>query len=90
MTDEMTVIRRAQKGDMDAFNELVERSKSLTYRLAFQLTDRSEDVRERAVFAISQLPGGNRSGCAHCARQDPRRHGNPEEGGFLAGADGFR
>ena len=46
MTDEKLLIDRAQRGDMDAFRALVERSKITTYRLAYDLTGNRHDAED--------------------------------------------
>lgn len=46
MTDEKLLIDRAQKGDFDAFRQLVERSKITTYRLAYDLTGSRQDAED--------------------------------------------
>ncbi len=46
MTDEKLLIERAQKGDTDAFHQLVERSKITTYRLAYDLTGNRHDAED--------------------------------------------
>jgi RNA polymerase sigma-70 factor (ECF subfamily) len=44
--DEKVLIDRAQRGDMEAFRELVERSKIKTYRLAYDLTGNRHDAED--------------------------------------------
>jgi RNA polymerase sigma-70 factor (ECF subfamily) len=46
VTDERLLIDRAQRGDMDAFRALVERSKITTYRLAYDLTGNRHDAED--------------------------------------------
>lgn len=46
MTDEHLLIDRARRGDMDAFRDLVERSKIATYRLAYDLTGNRHDAED--------------------------------------------
>ena len=46
MTDEKLLIDRAQRGDKEAFRELVERSKITTYRLAYDLTGNRHDAED--------------------------------------------
>lgn len=46
MSDEKLLIDRAQKGDAEAFRQLVERSKITTYRLAFDLTGNRQDAED--------------------------------------------
>jgi len=46
VTDEKLLIDRAQKGDSDAFRQLVERSKITTYRLAYDLTGNRHDAED--------------------------------------------
>jgi RNA polymerase sigma-70 factor (ECF subfamily) len=46
VTDEKLLIDRAQRGDMDAFRALVERSKITTYRLAYDLTGNRHDAED--------------------------------------------
>ena len=62
MTDEHLLIERAQRGEMNAFRELVERSKINVYRLAYDLTgsrhdaeDLSQDVFVKAYRSLSQF-----------------------------------
>jgi RNA polymerase sigma-70 factor (ECF subfamily) len=64
VTDEKLLINRAQGGDMDAFRELVERSKIATYRLAYDLTgnrhdaeDLSQEVYVRAFRSLKAFRG---------------------------------
>ena len=64
MTDEKLLIDRARRGDMDAFRELVERSKIMTYRVAYDLTgnrhdaeDLSQEVYIRAYRALKDFRG---------------------------------
>ncbi len=61
MSDEKLLIDRAQRGEIDAFRQLVERSKITTYRLAYDLTgDRheAEDVsQETYIRAYRGLAG---------------------------------
>ena len=64
MSDEKLLIGRAQRGDMDAFRELVERSKITTYWLAYDLTgnrhdaeDLSQEVFVRAFRALKKFRG---------------------------------
>ncbi len=61
MTDEKLLIDRAQGGDMDAFRQLVERSKITTYRLAYDLTGNrhnAEDLSQEAyIRAFRGLAG---------------------------------
>lgn len=61
MSDEKLLIDRAQRGEIDAFRQLVERSKITTYRLAYDLTgDRheAEDVsQETFIRAYRGLAG---------------------------------
>lgn len=46
MIDEHLLIDRAQRGDMEAFRELVERSKVKIYRLAYDLTGNRHDAED--------------------------------------------
>ena len=48
MTDEKALIRRAQQGEMNAFRELVERSKANVHRLAYDLTGSRHDAEDLA------------------------------------------
>lgn len=61
MTEEKQLIDRAQRGDFDAFRELVERSKITTYHLAYDLTGNrhdAEDVSQEAyIRAFRGLKG---------------------------------
>ena len=61
MTDEQLLINSAQRGDTEAFRELVERSKINVYRLAYDLTGNSHDAEDlsQEVFikAHRALPG---------------------------------
>ena len=61
MTDEQELIIRAQRGETEAFRDLVERSKINVYRLAFDLTGNhhdAEDVSQEVfVKAHRGLPG---------------------------------
>ena len=67
MTDEHQLIDRAQRGDMAAFRELVERSKIGTYRMAYDLTgnrhdaeDLSQEVYIRAYRSLPGFRGGSK------------------------------
>lgn len=62
MTDEHLLIERAQRGELHAFRELVERSKINVYRLAYDLTgsrhdaeDLSQDVFVKAYRSLHQF-----------------------------------
>lgn len=64
MVDEQPLIDRARNGDMQAFCELVERSKLKVFRLAFDLTgnrhdaeDLSQDVFVKAYRSLSKFRG---------------------------------
>ena len=64
MTDEHLLIMRAQGGDMEAFRELVERSRIKVFRLAYDLTgsrhdaeDLSQDVFVKAFRSLSTFRG---------------------------------
>lgn len=64
MTDERILISRAQRGETDAFNELVRRSRLNVYRLALGLTgnrhdaeDLSQDVFVKAYQSIGKFRG---------------------------------
>lgn len=46
MTDERELIRRAQRGDMEAFRLLVERARANVYRLAYDLTSNRHDAED--------------------------------------------
>ncbi|MBI1808231.1 MAG: RNA polymerase sigma factor [Ignavibacteria bacterium] len=46
MTDEQVLITQAQRGDPEAFRELVERSKINVYRLAYDLTGNHHDAED--------------------------------------------
>jgi RNA polymerase sigma-70 factor (ECF subfamily) len=46
VTDEKLLIDRAQKGDAEAFRQLVERSKITTYALAYDLTGNRHDAED--------------------------------------------
>ena len=60
MTDEQVLITRAQRGDTDAFRELVERSKINVYRLAYDMTGSRHDAEDLSqevfVKAYRALP----------------------------------
>ncbi len=67
MTDETLLIDRARNGDMEAFHELVERSKIMTYRTAYDLTgnrhdaeDLSQEAYVRAFRALSRFRGDSK------------------------------
>jgi len=61
VTDEQLLIHSAQRGDTEAFRQLVERSKINVYRLAFDLTGNSHDAEDlsQEVFikAHGRFPG---------------------------------
>jgi RNA polymerase sigma-70 factor (ECF subfamily) len=64
VTDEQVLIKRAQGGEMDAFGQLVERSKINVYRLAYDLTgnrhdaeDLSQDVFVKAHRSLQNFRG---------------------------------
>jgi len=64
VTDERLLIDRAQQGEMEAFRELVERSKINVYRLAYDLTgnrhdaeDLSQDVFVKAYRSLRLFRG---------------------------------
>ena len=64
MTDEQLLIDRARSGDHRAFRDLVERSKIIVYRLAYDLTgdrhdaeDLSQEVFIRAFRALPNFRG---------------------------------
>ncbi len=64
MKEEQGLVQRAQKGDLSAFRELVERYKKKMYYLAFDLTgshhdaeDLSQDVFIKAYHGIHQFRG---------------------------------
>jgi RNA polymerase sigma-70 factor (ECF subfamily) len=64
VTDEQLLIERAQRGEMDAFRDLVERSKINVYRLAYDLTgnrhdaeDLSQDVFIKAYRSLQKFRG---------------------------------
>ncbi len=61
MTDEKLLIDRAQHGEMEAFRELVERSRIMVYRMAYDLTGNRHDAedlsQETYVRAYRALPG---------------------------------
>ena len=60
MIDEQVLITRAQRGDTDAFRELVERSKINVYRLAYDMTGSRHDAEDLSqevfVKAYRALP----------------------------------
>lgn len=60
MTDEQVLITRAQRGDTEAFRELVERSKINVYRLAYDMTGNRHDAEDLSqevfVKAYRALP----------------------------------
>ena len=60
VTDEQVLITRAQRGDTDAFRELVERSKINVYRLAYDMTGSRHDAEDLSqevfVKAYRALP----------------------------------
>ncbi len=65
MTDEKLLIDRARRGEMDAFRELVERSRIIVYRMAYDLTgnrhdaeDLSQEAYVRAYRALAGFRGG--------------------------------
>jgi RNA polymerase sigma-70 factor (ECF subfamily) len=67
VTDEKLLIDRARRGDMEAFHELVERSKIMTYRVAYDLTgnrqdaeDLSQEVYVRAYRALKNFRGDSK------------------------------
>lgn len=67
MPDEQALIERAQRGDMDAFHELVEHSKINVYRLAYDLTgnrhdaeDLSQEVYIKAFRSLAQFRGSSK------------------------------
>ncbi len=61
MTDEKLLIDRAQRGEMEAFRELVERSRIMVYRMAYDVTGNRHDAedlsQETYVRAYRALPG---------------------------------
>ena len=46
MNDEILLIDRAQKGDVDAFGQLVDQTKGRTYQLAYDLTGNRHDAED--------------------------------------------
>jgi RNA polymerase sigma factor (sigma-70 family) len=65
VTDEQLLIDRAQRGEMDAFRELVERSKIIVYRMAYDLTGNrhdAEDLSQEAYIRAYRSIGGFRGG----------------------------
>jgi RNA polymerase sigma-70 factor (ECF subfamily) len=61
VTDEHLLIERAKQGDVQAFRELVERSKRIVYRLAYDMTGNRHDAEDLSqdvfVKAYRSLPG---------------------------------
>jgi RNA polymerase sigma-70 factor (ECF subfamily) len=65
-TDEQTLIANAQRGDLDAFNQLVIHYQSLAYHVAYRVlsdadaaADAAQDAFLRAYRAIGQCRGGS-------------------------------
>ena len=52
MTDDQVLVRRAQAGDVDAFERLVQRHIDMTYRVALRIVRNAEDAQDVSQRAL--------------------------------------
>ena len=65
-TDEMELVRRAQKGDLEAYDQLIQRYQERIYATVYHMTSNHEDANDlaqeafiKAFQALNSFKGGS-------------------------------